>query len=352
MFITADCKLGTLGACARAWFDLIRIFKVPIPLCGVLAGAFAASPSINVGMWGLLIVAATLGCAATEAFSDYEDRESDARNSSIRPLPSGRLSARSVLIGGHLFTIIWAILSAVVEPLAALVVLAVYALTRYYSRLKRVSLIRHALLPVARGLMPVYGSLMVAHEVFPLSILAGISICLIDINMNIVGTFKDLWDGSTHERVLPVVIGARPAVSIALFTGVAGAFVQGAAVPLGLCGSGIWLPLGVGMALTLQSRLALHRYSKCQSRLRGVGVGTVDRVFNLSCRSGWTPPLVGGACDNWRVDVLRALRATNHTGSQIPGRRSGHSDFLRTRHPLCATSPSFAVQRFFCPGMS
>jgi hypothetical protein len=48
--------------------------------------------------------------------------------------------------------------------------------------------------------------------------------------MNIVGSFKDLWDDSVHERVAPVVFGARPAVLIALASSLVGIGVQTAAV--------------------------------------------------------------------------------------------------------------------------
>lgn len=243
---------------ARAWFDLLRVFNVPIPLAGMLVGAHSATRSLDVPLWGCLIAAAVLGCAATQAFNDFEDRHVDATNAPFRPLPSGRLSARAVLLGGYVLTLGWALLSVAIEPWAALVVLAAHALTRHYSRLKRMTLAHHVLLPAALGLMPVYGSLMAGHTVTPLAMVVGASIFLIDVNMNIVGTFKDLWDGAEREPVLPMVIGARPAVTVALVAGVVGIAVQVAAVLAGLCGRVALLPLALGLWLTMRSRLALR----------------------------------------------------------------------------------------------
>lgn len=245
-----------MRATVRAWFDLIRVFNVPVPLCGMVAGAASVTTSLTPGLWAALVASAVLGCAATQSFNDYEDREVDARNASFRPLPSGRLSPRAALVGGHVFTSTWAALA--LEPRAALAVLGTYLCTRYYSRLKRSTLLHHLLLPAALDLMPLYGALLTGHRVTPLSLWVGASIFLIDVNMNIVGTFKDLFEGSARERVLPTVIGDRPAVRVALACGVLGVAVQGAAVFAGLCGAGALVPLGLGLALTLHSRLALH----------------------------------------------------------------------------------------------
>lgn len=224
----------------------------------MLVGAFSASVTIQ-GHGVTLVLAALLGCAATQCFNDYEDREVDALNASFRPIPSGSLSASSVIIAGHLLTLAWALLSLCCAPEAALIVVAVYLLTRWYSRAKRASLAHHLLLPAALGLMPAYGALMVSGAVTELSLYAGLSIFLIDVNMNIVGAFKDLWDGSAHERVLPLVWAPRPAVVVALLSALVGIGVQVLAVSAGLCGPAPLVPLALGAALTVHSRLALLR---------------------------------------------------------------------------------------------
>ena len=241
-----------------AWFDLVRIHNVPIPLACAVAGAYAAPAELG-WPWLGLGLASLLGCAATQAFNDYEDRNVDKQNASFRPIPSGRLSPRTVLIGGYASTIAFAAITFWLEPWAVLPVIGVFATTRYYSRLKQSSLIHHLLLPSALSFMPILGSLVVHHEVLPLAIVAAVSIFLLDVNMNIVGTFKDLWDGSAKERVLPVVWGARPAITVALVTGVLGALIPMAAIVAGWMAPHALLPLGLGLLLTVRSRLRLYR---------------------------------------------------------------------------------------------
>ncbi len=242
----------------RAWIDLVRLFNIPIPLAAMLVGAYAVPAGIGWHAVGL-VLCAILGCAATQAFNDYEDRQVDKENASFRPIPSGRLSPREVLVGGYLCTFLFAGVAALMDPWAALVVGGVFLCTRYYSRLKQSSLIHHFALPAALGLLPVLGSLAVHNQVLPLALIAGVSIFLIDINMNVIGAFKDLWDDSVKECVLPVVWGARPAILFALAMGIAGIVLQMAAIPMGFAGGLALLPLALGLILTIHSRLALLR---------------------------------------------------------------------------------------------
>lgn len=242
----------------RAWFDLIRIFNLPIPIAAILVGA-GTDPAMPADRWVWLPLAGLLGCASVQCFNDYEDRFVDAQNAAFRPIPSGRLRARDVLAAGHGCVVVWVLLSMPRSPYAAAIVVLVYLLTRWYSRAKRATLAHHLLLPAALGLLPLYGSLMVSGTVAPLAVFAGVSIFLIDINMNIIGAFKDLWDGSVHERVLPVVWGARPAIVLALIVGLVGVSVQTIPVLTGRCGALPLVLLACGAGLTISSRLRLYR---------------------------------------------------------------------------------------------
>lgn len=294
---------------ARAWFDLIRVYNVPVPLCGMLVGAHAVDPTPGLGNWLMLIVSATLGCTATQAFNDYEDREVDARNAGFRPLPAGRLRPEAVLRGGWLATLAWALLAGWAEPRAALIVVATFALTRYYSRLKRHSLIHHLMLPAALGLMPAYGALIVGGSVPPLAWLVGVSIVLIDLDMNIVGTFKDLWAGSAHERVLPAVIGARPAVEVALACGVLGIGLQALAPSWGLCGPNSWVPLSLALMLALHSRIALHR-RPCAA----VGYAALHSGRLTECLA--FPASLAGLLSPWHAAAILAALTLIALGAQ------------------------------------
>ncbi len=242
-----------------SWLELFRVFNIPIPLAGMLVGA-ATTPASLHDSWPALLLAACLGCAAIQCFNDYEDRQVDRHNANWRPIPSGRLSPASVRAAGHGFILMWLALAWWHDAAAAGIVVIVYLLTRWYSLAKQVSLGHHLLLPAALGLMPIHGALLAGGEVPALAGIAGLSIFLIDINMNIVGAFKDLWAGSVRERVLPAVWGSRPAVAIALALALLGIFAQVLAIERGLCGALPLLPLALGAVLTVQSRLRLLRW--------------------------------------------------------------------------------------------
>jgi 4-hydroxybenzoate polyprenyltransferase len=242
-----------------SWLQLFRIFNMPIPLAGMLVGA-CTTPADLRDSWLVLVPAACLSCSAIQCFNDYEDRHIDEHNADWRPIPSGRLSAGEVVTAGHLLMIVWFLLSLWHSMAAAAIVVLVYLLTRWYSRIKQISLIHHLLLPAALGWMPIYGSLMAHDKVTGLAYIVGVSIFLIDINMNIVGTFKDLWQGAMREPVLPVVWGARPAVAVALLLGLLGILIQMLAVAHGLCGAAPLLPLSIGVILTVHSRVRLLRW--------------------------------------------------------------------------------------------
>lgn len=228
-------------------------------MAGMLVGASTTPAGLH-DSWPVLALAACSSCCAIQCFNDYEDRHVDRHNAHWRPIPAGRLRASEVLTAGRLLMIVWLLISLWHSAAAAGVVLLVWLLTRWYSRIKQLSLVHHVLLPAALGLMPIYGSLMAQGEVSGLAYLIGVSICLIDINMNIVGTFKDLWQGALREPVLPVVWGPRPAVAVALLLGLLGIFLQMLAVARGLCGLGPLLPLSIGAILTVHSRVRLLRW--------------------------------------------------------------------------------------------
>ncbi len=249
-----------VGSTARAWFDLVRIFNLPIPLAGMIAGAYSVVPGAG-ARWRLALVplVAFLGCAVTQSFNDYEDRDVDAVNAPFRPLPSKRLEPKSVLRGGYLMALLGAGISVAVEPTAAIVVPIVFVLTRLYPIAKKYTLLNHLMMPGALAMTPIYGALIVHGRVPTLAWFASASIFFMDINMNIVGSFKDVWDDSAKERVAPVVLGPRPAVVVALVAGLAGLAIQGAAVALRFASWGPILPLTVATWLTIVSRVRLHR---------------------------------------------------------------------------------------------
>ena len=299
-------------ATLHAWFDLVRIYNLPIPLAGMLAGAYAyeGAPS-----WRLLVLlaAAVLGCAVTQSFNDYEDREVDAINAPFRPLPAGRLEPRSVLRGGQLLALLGAAMSAAVEPWSILVVLATYGLTRFYPAAKKRTLLNHLMMPAALALTPIYGSLVMYGHVAPLAWFAAGAIFFADINMNVVGCFKDLWDRSAREQVLPVVLGPHRAVLVALAAGLGGIAVAVSAVALGYAGAGALIPLAPATALTVWSRLTLYRCPSARCGYMALGAGRLAECLTF-------PALIAGVLplDHALSLILGCMLFALYTQTLIP----------------------------------
>jgi 4-hydroxybenzoate polyprenyltransferase len=304
--------MAKVASTARSWFDLVRVFNLPIPLAGMLAGAYASpiTPSWRVAA---LLVAAVLGCAVTQSFNDYEDRDVDRQHAPFRPLPAGRLRPRNVLLGGHLFAVLGALLTAAVEPLALVIVAATFILTRYYPAAKRHTALNHLMMPAALAMTPLYGSLMVHGVVLPLAIVAAVSIFFLDINMNVVGAFKDLWNASTFEHVLPAVWGPRPAVVVALGCGIVGIAVQAAAVFAGWARVAALLPLGLALIMTIQSRLKLYRHPSPKQGYQALGVGRLSECLSFPALCVGVLPL-----DHGMALVLACLLLALYTQTIIP----------------------------------
>lgn len=297
---------------AGAWFDLIRIYNLPIPLSGMLAGAYARASEPSWRML-VLLLAALLGCAVTQSFNDYEDREVDSVTAPARPLPSGRLRARSVLLGGHLFALIGAVMSFVVEPMTVVIVLLTFLFTRYYPRAKKYTVLNHLMMPAALALTPLYGSLIVHGEILPVAIFAAATIFLMDINMNVVGSFKDLWDRSTAERVMPVVWGPRAAVVVSLLCGVAAIGVSASAVVLGYVGYGALVPLGFALHLTVFSRMRLLKEPSPKMGYLALQAGRLAECLAF-------PALIAGvlAFDHGIAVIVGAMLLALYTQTIIP----------------------------------
>jgi hypothetical protein len=174
-----------------------------------------------------------------------------------------------------------AVITVAVEPIAALVIPIVFVLTRVYPRAKKLTVLNHLLMPAALCTTPIYGSLLVHGRILPLAVFASVSIFLMDINMNIVGSFKDLWDQSAQERVAPVVFGPRPAVVIALSAGLLGLAVQVSAVVLGFASWGPLVPLAIAAHFTIGSRARLYRQPSAANGYAALQAGRLSECFSF-----------------------------------------------------------------------
>jgi 4-hydroxybenzoate polyprenyltransferase len=162
-----------------------------------------------------------------------------------------------------------------------------FAFTRKYSALKKITVLHHVLMPAALALTPVYGSLIVHGSVLPLAWVSSVAILLGDINMNVVGAFKDLWDDSAKERVLPLVIGPRPSIVVALLAGVGACAAQIGAIAWGWASAGALVPIAIALALTVWSRIRLYREPSAKVGYASLKAGRLSECFGF-------PALIAG----------------------------------------------------------
>jgi len=95
----------------RAYLQLVRLPNVFTAMADILLGFLLTHRSLDpVGRFLLLFAASSLLYLAGMVLNDYFDREQDARERPFRPIPSGRVSARTaqvlgigLLIGGIAF---------------------------------------------------------------------------------------------------------------------------------------------------------------------------------------------------------------------------------------------------------
>ena len=268
----------------RTWLLLIRVFNVPIVYSTFLTGAMIVSPRISLFHLLWLLGAAFLSVAAVQSFNDCEDRETDAINAPFRPIPAGLFSPAFVLFNGWFCALLVCSISLHYSGSAAAVILITFLVVRWYSMFKKITLLHHLLMPLGLALTPIYGSLIVANEVTTLTIYGALSIFFVDINMNIVGCFKDLFDGCAEdERVLPIVIGRRNAILVASFFGLVGLLMPVSAVLGGKCSWLPLLPIGFGLLLHIESRTRLFLKPTAAEGIRALKSGRLTECTAFPC---------------------------------------------------------------------
>lgn len=243
-----------------AVFDLMRIYNFPIPLTAMLAGLFSAPnpPPVRVAVG---IFWAFLGCLGCQAWNDYQDVEVDCVNAPHRPIPSGRLSKKEVHRLIHFILLAGLITALIYSWICIPLILAAYGLTKIYPSLKRVTVFNHVLMPLSESLAPICGSLLAFGRVMPAAWFSVFLIFFMDLNMNIIGSFKDLQDDSIKEKVLPVVAGPKFAALFSLFCGILALSIGVVPIVLGLVSQWSLLFLGIAAFLTIKSRLmVLNRF--------------------------------------------------------------------------------------------
>jgi len=242
----------------KTYLELIRYPLIAIPIVATLPGIVLAVDKFT---WKvpLALLTALLGYWAGMMKNDYFHREMDALANPERPLPSNRISPKSVFIFASGIYIVCFILGFVMHYKAGLMVIVLIMLSHAYNAiLKEHGIWGSISLPIGIGLLSVFGALAVSGGVPTLVWFAFVSITLYDFGTHIVTTFKDIErDRKVGIRTTPIQLGVKPALAVSSI-GTLSSFVV-AFVPF-LIGLASWeyvIWLVIALVATLVTRIPL-----------------------------------------------------------------------------------------------
>ncbi|THE66192.1 geranylgeranylglycerol-phosphate geranylgeranyltransferase [Salinadaptatus halalkaliphilus] len=226
------------GETVRGLLELTRPVNVVAASVLTFIGAFVAGGVLEQPLAvGAAVAATGLAVGAGNAINDYFDREIDRINQPERAIPRGAVSPRGAL--GFSIVLFGAAVSlAVTLPTVAIVIagLNLAALVAYTEVFKGLPGLGNALVAYLVGSTFLFGAAAVG-EIGPavvLFILAAIA----TVSREIIKDVEDL-EGDREEglRTLPIAIGERRALQIALGLLVVGVFASPVPFLLGYFGS-------------------------------------------------------------------------------------------------------------------
>ena len=193
-------------------------------MLGFAAALFLSQGSAEGWRVALAFLVPTLGWVAGLYGGDYFDRRLDAIAKPHRPIPSGRVSARTAFSLMVAYIVAGYALALLLSPLALLIAILTTVVGVAYSKVLK----RHALLGnLDRGLLACFTVLFAGAAVhslefgWPLLALAGLFF-FHDSSSNLIGAIRDLeGDREAGYRTVPVVYGIPHAVAISVLLTVA-----------------------------------------------------------------------------------------------------------------------------------
>lgn len=203
----------------KTFKGLYKISRPLSTLTGVLAvilGGYVA----GTGAWDKIALAALATLfvsAAANAWNDYRDIDIDRINQPQRPLPSGMVSPRAVLIFSIALAVLSVGLAALISPTALLIAVASNVLLYVYSVwLKSTVLLGNATVALISAMSPVFGG-VAAGNVRP-ALWLGAIIFVGILGREVLKTLAD-YDGDQahHVRTISTAIGPRAARTVFFF---------------------------------------------------------------------------------------------------------------------------------------
>ncbi len=187
-----------------------------------LLTALAITKGVSLNAETVLLIFFSMACITSAGFSinDYYDRESDAIIKPKRPIPSGALSLKQVVIISTAFFAIGLGLASLINPLSFLILLIDSILLMVYSAIvkKKSGFVANILVGILTGTAFIYGEATVSNNITMIS-LSLYPIAFGTIGGNVLRDILSLeGDSKVGYPTLPQKIGdARSAKVAAAF---------------------------------------------------------------------------------------------------------------------------------------
>jgi geranylgeranylglycerol-phosphate geranylgeranyltransferase len=200
----------------KAFIELVRPLNVMFGMVGVVVGALVASGMSIVDhaypvVFGCTVVATFM--AGGNALNDYTDREGDRRNHPGRPIPSGRLGPRTVLVFSAIMFIICIAFAFFLDRTATVIALiAACLMISYDLGLKHKGFVGNAAISLLVGMLFLFGGAVVGNPLPTVSLL--LLAFLATLSREVVKDIQDI-EGDLDRRTLPKRIGISRSRTVA-----------------------------------------------------------------------------------------------------------------------------------------
>ena len=212
--------------------------------------------------------------------NDYFHSETDALVNPQKPIPSGRVSRRTVLLSASTIYAVCVLLGFLLSYKAGLIVILLIMISHLYNAIfKEKGILGSITLPLGIALMSIFGSVAVSGKIPGMVWYCFAGIFLYDFGAHIATTFKDIdQDKRTGIVTTPIQIGIKPALVLSTAATVAAFIVVSLPYALGKADHSymIWVALSVGtVVITRLPLLIKQNHDNGYLALKGSMIGAI-----------------------------------------------------------------------------
>jgi geranylgeranylglycerol-phosphate geranylgeranyltransferase len=200
---------------------LLRLFRFELPfsagVCVVLGEILALGRIPAIREMGLGFLSFFFISATALILNDYFDYETDKVNAPQRPLPSGMVTKRDVVLLSTVVALLGFIAGYMIGVDALLVVFLVWVVGVLYNwRFKQTGFLGNLFVSFSVGMTFIFGGITVGHPHDKVVLWFGVIAMLIDLGEEIAADAMDVQgDRLAGSRSLAVLLGQETALKIA-----------------------------------------------------------------------------------------------------------------------------------------